>query len=109
MTPEQITALATLMGGEKTKPTTNHTSLWEVGKTYFVQTATWAYTGTLQAVTDCELLFTQPALIGDTGRFHDALRSEDFSEVEPFVNDLIIGRYSVVSATQIKHPQTKQK
>jgi hypothetical protein len=108
MTTEQITALATLLGGEQTKPATEG-SVWEVGKTYYLQTVTWAYTGTLVAVTDNELLLKQAALIGDTGPFHKALKSEEFEEVEPLVNDLVIGRYSIVSATQINHPQLHQK
>jgi hypothetical protein len=108
MTTEQITALATLLGGEQTKPATEG-SVWEVGKNYYIQTVTWAYTGTLVAVTDKELLLKQAALIGDTGAFHTALKSEVFAEVEPLVNDLVIGRYSIVSATRINNPPTEQK
>ena len=108
MTTEQITALATLLGGEHTKPATEG-SVWQVGKNYYIQTVTWAYTGTLVAVTDKELMLQQAALIGDTGAFHNALKSEVFAEVEPLVNDLVIGRYSIVSATRINNPPTQQK
>lgn len=108
MTTEQITALATLLGGGQPKPATEG-SVWEVGKNYYIQTVTWAYTGTLITVTDKELILKQAALIGDTGSFHQALKSEEFADVEPFVNDLVIGRYSIVSATQINHPQLNQK
>jgi hypothetical protein len=108
MTTEQITALATLLGGERTKPATEG-SVWKVGKNYYIQTVTWAYTGTLIEVTDKELLLTQAALIGDTGPFHKALKSEEFAEVEPLVNDLVIGRYSIVSATRLNNPQLDQK
>lgn len=112
MNTKQIKALLALLSDdtqpEQTKPATEG-SVWEVGKNYYIQTVTWAYTGTLEAVTDLELKLSSPALIGDTGRFHDALKNEEFVEVEPLVSDLVIGRYSVVSATQINKPQKEQK
>ena len=101
MTIEQIQALATLMGESKNTSSTNSESVWEIGKPYFVQTVTWAYTGRLKQVTDLELVLEDAALIPDTGRFADAMVSGKYSEVEPFKpgHVVIIGRYSVVSAT----------
>ena len=112
MTTEQITALATLLSGEQasTQPVSS-SGPWEVGKTYFIQTVTWAYTGTLVGAGPLELTLKDAALIPDTGRFTDALKNEDFSEVEPYPSgrEVIIGRYSVVSSSKITKPQISQK
>lgn len=112
MTTEQITALATLLGGEQNATqSTTVIGPWEVGKTYFIQTVTWAYTGTLVSAGSLELTLKDAALIPDTGRFANALKDEDFSEVEPYPSgrEIIIGRNSVVSSCKITKPQLSQK
>lgn len=49
-------------------------------------------TGKLEKVFDNELLLSNAAWIADTGRFHNAVKDGSFDEVEPFVNDVIVGR-----------------
>ena len=86
-------------------------SPWETGKVYFIRTVTQHLTGRIKSVGQKEIVLTEAAWVADSGRFSDALKSEDFSEVEPFPEgqDVILGRGSVIDATQIKRPQLSQK
>lgn len=77
-------------------------SPWEVGENYLVRTVTMAISGKLKSVGQQELVFSEAAWIADTGRFSEALEDQDkFNEVEPFKNDVIVGRGSIVDATKI--------
>lgn len=73
---------------------------WKVGQSYFVQTVTNYFTGRLTAIHAGELVLADAAWIADTGRLADAIKSGNFSEIEPYTHDLIISRGSIVSATQ---------
>lgn len=84
---------------------------YQVGKPYFIRTVTMYYTGRLMEVTPQELVLESAAWIADTGRFEAALRTGDFSEVEPYpVGRLIIGRGALIDAFQVSFDlPTKQK
>ena len=88
------------MLGDNNKPD-NDSHFFNIGKNYLIRTVTMIYTGKLKAVSDKEILIVDASWIADTGRFHDALKSCDFLEVEPFINDVIIGRNAIVDATII--------
>lgn len=78
-------------------------SHWKVGKNYFIRTVAHHYTGKLVLVTKQELVLQSVAWIADDGRFNEALKKEQFSEVEPYPEgDVIIGRGAVLDAIQIK-------
>lgn len=78
-------------------------SHWKVGKNYFIRTVTNHYTGKLLSVTAKELVLEQAAWIADDGRFSEALKNEEFAEVEPYPDgEVIIGRSAVLDAIQIK-------
>lgn len=79
------------------------THSFTVGTKYLIRTVTMYYTGKLTAVTDTDLVLSCAAWIADTGRFHDALKTGIFNEVEPFVHDVIISRAVVIDATQWNH------
>lgn len=81
----------------------NDTCLWKVGEKYFIRTVTHYYTGRLIAVTDKELLLEDAAWIADTKRFADSLTTGEFNEVEPFNDNVIVGRGAVVDAVIWKH------
>jgi len=74
-------------------------SFFEVGKKYFIRTVTMAHTGLLEGINDKELLLSSAAWIADTGRFHDALKTGVFDEIEPFVNPIIVNRDAIIDAT----------
>jgi hypothetical protein len=76
---------------------------WKLGAIYLIRTVTMIDTGRLVQVTPQELVLEDAAWIADTGRFHSALLSSDFSEIEPFPDGrVIIGRGSIVDAVEIK-------
>ena len=78
-------------------------SPWQEGSKYLVRTVTMTIVGHLRQVYPGELLFCNAAWIADTGRFHDALRDGTLDEIEPFVDDVIVGRGSIVDATVWRH------
>lgn len=92
------------------QPADPSTDVWEVGKTYLIRTVTMIDTGVLVAVTPQELVLEQAAWIADTGRFSDAVRLCEFSEVEPFPDGrVIIGRGSIIDAVVIDRAPRHQK
>lgn len=72
---------------------------WEVGKNYFIRTVTMFLVGKLEFVGENELVLSSASWIADTGRFHDCLKKLQFNEVEPFINDAIVGRGAIIDAT----------
>jgi hypothetical protein len=84
---------------------------WQINKVYFIRTVTYHLTGRVKWVGNMELVVTEAAWIADSGRFADALKNEEFDEVEPFPvgSEVIIGRQSVIDAVQLSNPQTLQK
>ena len=73
-----------------------HSPAW-LGHDWRVQT------GKLVAVTNQEIVLEDAAWIADTGRFSECLTKGTFNEIEPFPNKIIIGRASVVDATEFTH------
>ena len=86
---------------ENDEPKTSE-SIWEIGENYLIRTVTMTLTGKLKIIGDKELVLSDAAWIADTGRFSEALEDQDkFNEVEPFKNDVIVGRGSIVDASKI--------
>jgi hypothetical protein len=87
-----------------------HLGPWEIGKKYFIRTVTMHLTGELVHVSRQELVLKDAAWIADSGRFNEALKDiNKCSEVEPFQNQVIIGRGSIVDATTISNIITEVK
>jgi hypothetical protein len=85
-------------------------SPWIIGQNYLIRTVTMIDTGRVTAVFDHEIVLEDAAWIADTGRFTDALKKCEFSEVEMFpAGPVIIGRSSIIDAVPIAVLPTKQK
>jgi len=84
---------------------------FQVGEKYFIRTVTHHYTGVLLEVHLGELVLEQAAWIADSGRFHQAVTTGSFEEVEPYGPDqlVIIGRGAIVDACVVKTVPTSQK
>lgn len=92
------------------KNTKKNTAPWKIGENYFIRTVTHHLTGRLVAVHPIELVLEDAAWIADDGRFADALAKNAFAEVEPFPDgEVIVGRTSVIDATQISKLPRDQK
>lgn len=75
---------------------------WVIGKKYFIRTVTMHLTGELVGISERELLLKDAAWIADSGRFNEAIRDiEKCNEVEPFDKPVIVGRGSIIDATEI--------
>ena len=85
-------------------------SPWEIGKKYFIRTVTMHLSGELTNVTSQELVLKDAAWIADSGRFAEAVKDiSNANEVEPFCKPVIVGRGSIVDATEIPHIITEAK
>ena len=87
----------------------NDKSPWVIGRKYLVMTVTMYITGELIGVYEKELLLKDAAWVADTGRFSENLKSCEFEEVEPFNHDVIVGRGTIVDATEIDILPKEQK
>jgi len=61
------------------------------GKAYFIRTVTHAYTGRCVRCGPQFVILTDAAWIADTGRFADAMKSGDYSEIEPWPDGREVG------------------
>ena len=102
----ELKQIAAMFGA---KPDT--TAPYEVGKNYLIRTVTMALTGRVVSVGTQEIVLVDAAWIADTGRYAQAVANADFSEVEPYPDNqnVIVGRASVIDATQISSLPRKQK
>jgi hypothetical protein len=84
---------------------------FNIGANYFIRTVTHHHTGKLVQVTSQELVLENAAWIADDGRLTGALSTCEFNEVEMFPpgNRVIIGRGSIIDATEILALPTSQK
>ena len=103
---KDLCKIVEILGETKPEPE----SVWEIGKKYFIRTVTMHLTGELIKVTRQELVLKDAAWIADSGRFNEAIRDPSkCSEVEPFSRPAIVGRGSIVDATEIPHIITEVK
>ena len=79
---------------------TGEDSVWDLGKNYLIRTVTMIQLGTLKRVTDKELILSDACWVADTGRFNEALEKGTLNEVEMFQRDVIVGRGSIIDATE---------
>lgn len=98
LTLGQIKELKSFFGNNTPTPTTEHP--FEIGKLYFIRTVTMHLLGKLEWVGQQELRLSQASWVADSGRFHDALKTGKLNEVEPFIMPIIVGRGSIVDATE---------
>lgn len=83
-------------------------TMLELGKIYLVQTATGFWmTGIVKLDASDFYILEKAAWIADTGRFHQAVKSSEFHEVEPLARDLVLMKQAIVMATEIdKAPES---
>lgn len=106
LTVKQVREIASLIGAS----TTHAANPWVIGKSYVIRTVTMIQYGTLKAIYPTELVLSDAAWIADTGRFADFLKDPSkANEVEPFSDDVIVNRMSVVDAQEVKPFKAYQK
>jgi len=108
LTIKEAKELASLFGNQPT----NKPHPFKIGKAYFIRTVTMILVGKLEAVYDSELVLSEASWIADAGRIHDTLKKgeSNLNEVEPFIDEVVIGRHSIIDATIWEHSTNlKQK
>jgi len=83
---------------------------FKVGESYLIRTVTMILVGRLEWVGDKELELSSASWVADTGRFFNAVKEGKLNEVEPFTNNILIGRGSLIDATVWTHelPKTQK-
>ena len=86
---------------------------FQVGKAYLIRTVTMTLVGKLEGVFEKELILSNASWVADTGRFYDSIKNgldKTESEIEPFTDDVIVGRGAIIDMTVYSHNlPTKQK
>jgi len=81
-----------------------------VGDYYCIRTVTMIDTGRVAYVTSQWIVLTEAAWIADTGRWADAIKKAEFSEVEPFPDGEVgIGIGAVIDWCKITKSPRSQK
>jgi hypothetical protein len=111
LTIGQAKELANLLNN---KTESNKSHPFEIGKNYFIRTVTMAHVGKLEAVYDDILVLSNASWVADCGRLSEAMKSGlesvDASELEPFVNNILVGRGALIDMTVYNFPlPSKQK
>lgn len=108
LTIKEVKELAAMFGAQSI----NKPHPFKIGKAYFIRTVTMILIGKLEAVYESELVLSEASWIADAGRIHDTLKKgeSNLNEVEPFTDDVVIGRHSIIDATIWEHStKLKQK
>jgi hypothetical protein len=105
LTVKQVRDLQCLLGKSKDECPCPY----KVGENYLIRTVTMIQIGRLESVGPQELVLSSAAWIADTGRFYDALKTGKLNEVEPFPDEVIIGRGSIIDATIWTHKLPKEQ
>lgn len=82
---------------------------YEVGKNYFIRTVTHILVGKLRYKTEQELILNNCSWIADTGRYHDALKTGELNEIEPYPPESLVhvNRGSFIDAVIWDHELPK--
>ena len=105
LTLGQVKELQSLLGGSN--QVSNHP--YKIGEAYLIRTVTFIALGKLEWVGEHELVLSSASWVADTDRFYNALKDGKLKEVEPFINDEIVGRGSIVDATIWTHPLPREQ
>lgn len=83
----------------------------EIGRNYYIETVTWAWTGRLVDFANGFAVLDDAAKIFDTGRFGDAMSSGTFAEVEPVPSGqrVPVSMGAIVDAVEWPHPLPREQ
>ena len=105
LTTREAKDIAALVGATRYTPKTHS---FVIGEKYIIRTVTYHLVGRLKAVTDSDIVLEDACWVADSGRWNEALKTGDLSELEPFVDDTIVNRDAFVDATKWNHDLPKE-
>lgn len=97
-----ITTLLYFPDSEQNKDPAS-TTAYRIGEKYLIRTITYHVVGKLVAITESDLVLEQASWVADSGRWNDALKTGNLSEVEPFTSPVIVSRAAIVDGTSWPH------
>jgi hypothetical protein len=100
----KIEELQSIIGGKPQNPFVDL-----IGKNVFIRTVTYHYTGKVERIIGDFIELSKAAWIADSGRFTEAIKNEEFDEVEVYKNPIRINTTSIVDFTEISKLQESQK
>lgn len=92
--------LMTLCGAQKT----DSSAVAFPGESLFIRTVTYHLTGRVKQQSGAFLELEDAAWIADSGRFSDALKTGNLSEVEPVEGIVRVNIMSIVDIFEWRHP-----
>ena len=108
MQMKMIATLIETMADGEPKSTAPYDSNLVVGKCYLIRTVTMMYTGRLIRITPTELLLEDAAWIADSGRYSNALKTGELSEVEPYPDRATVFCNGLIDAAEWTHPLPRE-
>ena len=104
-------ALEILSALESRATSSGQSEHWQINKNYMIRTVTHINIGTLVGYNDKELVLLNASWIADTGRFEQAVKDGQLSEVEPFPDNelVIVGRGALIDAVRWLHPLPREQ
>jgi hypothetical protein len=87
-------------------PTVQHEpgeSMYKLGAKLFVRTVTYHYTGRVSFLSEKEMVLEDAAWVASSGRFAEALRTGELSEVEPYPGPCSIRLDVIVDVSPWEH------
>lgn len=82
---------------------------WNIGSNYYVRAAMYHITGRLLYKDEHDIVLGDAAWIADGTRFYNLLKDGIVTEVEPFVDPVIISRGAIIDATRWNHPLPREQ
>jgi len=83
---------------------------FEIGAVYLIRTVTMIQVGRVVAASKQYVMLEDAAWVADTGRFSDALKKWNFSEVEPFPDGIVgVSTGSIIDFVKGKEVLRSQK
>ncbi len=80
-----------------------------IGKKIFIRTVTMYHTGRIVEVDDRFIVLEDAAWVADTGRFSDALKTGELSEVEPVEGLVRVSLGAVVDIFEWNHDLPREQ
>lgn len=90
---------------KREEPSLARESDFVIGKTYLIRTVTMIQVGRIKKISDRFITLEDASWVADTKRFYNVLKGgfSKEAEIEPFINDAIVGLGAIIDATQFTH------
>ncbi len=78
-------------------------SFYKIGSQYIVRTVTMINVGIVKVDHEDYLILEEAAWVGESSRWSDFVKGKRPTEMEPYVNDVIVYKGAIVDATMVSN------